>query len=332
MLDIDGFGPGKAGCHLGHGGAHTLARQGMPHENDQARIILPGNAPAAVDNLADGEFQHVTHLRSGGGYGSHGQHGAPAVVARSRPGAREASGACCHGYGDGSVLAGRKHVHIVIMGCGRVGSSIAHTLEDQGHSVAVIDQDPEAFRKLRSGFKGLKVTGVGFDRDVLTEAGIERADAFAAVSSGDNSNVIAARVARESFGVQRVVARIYDPRRASVYQRLGIPTVATVAWTADQMLRKLIPEGAESLWRDPTGAVALAEVAYGDDWLGEKVCDLEQAAHTRVAFISRLGEAVIPGPGLVLQEGDVVHVIAEEAELSKIAGVFASREPGRAGR
>jgi trk system potassium uptake protein TrkA len=222
-------------------------------------------------------------------------------------------------------------VHIVIMGCGRVGSSIAHSLEDQGHSVAVIDQDPEAFRKLRSGFKGTKVTGVGFDRDVLTEAGIERADAFAAVSSGDNSNVIAARVARESFGVQRVVARIYDPRRASVYQRLGIPTVATVAWTADQMLRKLIPEGAESLWRDPTGAVVLAEVAYGDDWLGEKVYDLEQAAHTRVAFISRLGEAVIPGPGLVLQEGDVVHVIAEEAELSKIAGVFASREPGRAG-
>ena len=135
-------------------------------------------------------------------------------------------------------------MHIVIMGCGRVGSSVAHTLEDRGHSVAVIDQEPEAFRKLRSGFKGIKVTGVGFDRDVLTEAGIERAGAFAAVSSGDNSNVIAARVARESFGVQRVVARIYDPRRASVYQRLGIPTVATVAWTADQMLRRLIPEGA----------------------------------------------------------------------------------------
>jgi trk system potassium uptake protein TrkA len=152
------------------------------------------------------------------------------------------------------------------------------------------------------------------------------------VSSGDNSNVIAARVARESFGVQRVVARIYDPRRASVYQRLGIPTVATVAWTADQMLRRLIPEGAESLWRDPTGAVVLAEVAYSEDWLGEKVHDVEQAAHTRVAFITRLGEAVIPGPGLVLQEGDVVHVIAASEEISKIAGVFANREPGRAGR
>ena len=222
-------------------------------------------------------------------------------------------------------------MHIVIMGCGRVGSSIAHTLEDKGHSVAIIDQDPEAFRKLRSGFKGIKVTGIGFDRDVLTEAGIQRADAFAAVSSGDNSNVIAARVARESFGVQRVVARIYDPRRASVYQRLGIPTVATVAWTADQMLRRLIPEGAASLWRDPTGAVVLAEIAYSDDWLGQKVFDLEQAASTRVAFISRLGEAVVPGPALVLQEGDVVHVIAADTDLPEITRVFAAGEPGKGG-
>lgn len=222
-------------------------------------------------------------------------------------------------------------MHIVIMGCGRVGSRIAHTLEDQGHSVAIIDQEPEAFRKLRSGFKGIKVTGVGFDRDVLTEAGIERAGAFAAVSSGDNSNVIAARVARESFGVQRVVARIYDPRRASVYQRLGIPTVATVAWTADQMLRRLLPEGAKSLWRDPTGAVVLAEVAYSDAWLGQKVGDLELAAQTRIAYISRLGEAVVPGPTLVLQEGDVVHVIAEEGEISRVATVMATREPGKGG-
>jgi trk system potassium uptake protein TrkA len=188
-------------------------------------------------------------------------------------------------------------VHIVIMGCGRVGSTIAHILEDQGHSVAVIDQDAEAFRKLRSGFKGSKITGIGFDRDVLIEAGIERADAFAAVSSGDNSNVIAARVARESFGVQHVVARIYDPRRAEVYQRLGIPTVATVRWTADQMLRRLLPEGSEPLWRDPTGAVVLAEVACSDAWLGEKVQSLEESARTRIAFIARLGEAMLPGPG-----------------------------------
>jgi trk system potassium uptake protein len=223
-------------------------------------------------------------------------------------------------------------MHIVIMGCGRVGSTLAHILEDHGHSVAVIDLDPEAFRKLRPGYRGSKIAGVGFDRDVLIEAGIERADAFAAVSSGDNSNVIAARVARESFGVQRVAARIYDPRRAEVYQRLGIPTVATVRWTADQMLRRLLPEGVATLWRDPTGTVVLAEVTPCDDWLGEKVSLLESAADTRIAFISRLGEAFLPGPATVLQQGDVLHVIAKEEELKQIELIFSRPvAPGKGG-
>jgi trk system potassium uptake protein TrkA len=217
-------------------------------------------------------------------------------------------------------------VHVVIMGCGRVGSTLAHILEDKGHSVAVIDQDPEAFRRLGSHFKGRKVTGIGFDQDVLIEAGIEEAGAFAAVSSGDNSNVISARVARESFGVERVAARIYDPRRAEVYQRLGIPTVATVRWTADQMLRRLLPEGVESLWRDPTGAVVLAEVAYDPAWVGEKVQAVEDAVRARVAFITRLGEAMVPGPGTVLQEGDVLHVVARETDMARIEGALASRQ------
>jgi trk system potassium uptake protein TrkA len=216
-------------------------------------------------------------------------------------------------------------VHIVIMGCGRVGSTLAHILEDKGHSVAVIDQMPEAFRRLGSGFKGRKITGIGFDQDVLIEAGIEEAGAFAAVSSGDNSNVIAARVARESFGVERVAARIYDPRRAEVYQRLGIPTVATVRWTADQMLRRLLPEGVEALWRDPTGAVVLAEVAYDPAWVGEKVQTIEDSARIRVSFILRLGEAMTPAPGTVLQEGDVLHVVAAESDLARIEGALAAR-------
>ena len=205
------------------------------------------------------------------------------------------------------VLDGRLTVHIVIMGCGRVGSTLAHILEDQGHTVAIIDQDSEAFRRLRSGFKGRRITGIGFDRDVLMEAGIEEAAAFAAVSNGDNSNIIAARVARETFGVRNVAARIYDPRRAEVYQRLGIPTVATVRWTADQMLRRLLPDGAEPLWRDPSGKVVLAEVAFSSSWIGEKASALEDAAHTRIAFISRLGEAMTCPPGFVTLASSGIH-------------------------
>src|SRR5262245_31991400 len=151
------------------------------------------------------------------------------------------------------------------MGCGRVGSTVAQSLEARGHTVAVIDVNPDAFRRLGADFVGLTVTGMGFDREVLIEAGIERADAFAAVSSGDNSNIISARLARETFGVERVVARIYDQKRAEVYERLGIPTVATVRWTADRMVHHLLPEGSIELWRDPTSTVSIIEVPLHGD-------------------------------------------------------------------
>lgn len=213
-------------------------------------------------------------------------------------------------------------MHIVIMGCGRVGSTLAHILEDSGHSVAIIDRDPQAFRRLRAGFRGRRVTGIGFDRDVLEEAGIESAAAYVAVSSGDNSNIISARVARETFGVDNVVARIYDSRRAEVYQRLGIPTVATVRWTADQILRRVLPEGAEPLWRDPTGVVTLAEVAYHTRWIGTRTSTLEEAAGARVAFVNRMGEAVLPKHETVLQEGDILHVIAADNDMERINKVL----------
>src|SRR3954447_25445326 len=203
---------------------------------------------------------------------------------------------------------GRTTVHIVIMGCGRVGSTLAHILEDKGHTVAIIDQSPEAFRRLRGGFKGRRITGFGFDRDVLVEAGIEQASAFVAVSSGDNSNIISARVARETFGVENVVARIYDPRRAEVYQRLGIPTVATVRWTADQMVRRLLPVGGAPEYRDASRTLLLPQVRVHLGWVGRRMSAIEAAAKCRVAYITRLGEGVVPGPNTVYQEGDLVHV------------------------
>jgi trk system potassium uptake protein TrkA len=203
-------------------------------------------------------------------------------------------------------------VHVVIMGCGRVGSTLARDLEERNHTVSVIDSEPDSFRRLGPAFNGDKVTGYGFDQEVLEKAGIRRADAFAAVSSGDNSNIIAARVARETFGIDKVVARIYDPGRAEVYQRLGITTVATVKWTADQVLRRLLPVGAEPDFRDPSGTVRVDQVPAPVSWVGRGTVAFEAATRSRIAWIDRLGEGMLPASDSVVQEGDLLHLVMRE--------------------
>jgi trk system potassium uptake protein len=203
-------------------------------------------------------------------------------------------------------------VHVVIMGCGRVGSTLARSLEQRNHTVSVIDSEPDAFRRLGPDFNGDKVTGFGFDQAVLEKAGIRRAEAFAAVSSGDNSNIIAARVARETFGIEQVVARIYDPGRAEVYQRLGITTVATVKWTADQVLRRLLPAGAEPDFRDPSGTIRLDHVPVPEVWIGQSTLHFQDQTNSRIAWIDRLGEGMLPTPETIIQEGDLVHLVMRE--------------------
>lgn len=212
-------------------------------------------------------------------------------------------------------------MHVVIMGCGRLGSTLAGNLESRGHSVAVIDQNADAFRRLGSEFGGITVTGVGFDRDVLRAAGIERADAFAAVSSGDNSNIISARLARETFGVERVVARIYDQKRAEVYERLGIPTVATVRWTADRMVRHLVPEGSAELWRDPTSTVAIVEVPLHEGWISQPLRALEDASGARAAYLMRFGIGTLPTASTVLQDGDQVYMLVTDDMVAPVSTV-----------
>ncbi|MEP7332515.1 MAG: TrkA family potassium uptake protein [Terracoccus sp.] len=209
-------------------------------------------------------------------------------------------------------------MHFVIMGCGRVGSALARTLGRSGHDVAVIDVNAAAFRRLGTEFEGQTVTGIGFDRDTLVAAGIKGAYAFAAVSSGDNSNILAARVARETFGVEHVAARIYDPRRAMVYQRLGIPTVATVKWTADQMIQRLLPQGAMPELTDPSGRIVIAEVPIDPAWIGRALTDLEQQTGSRVAYVTRLGEGTLPKPDMVVQQGDLMHLALRREELARV--------------
>lgn len=222
-------------------------------------------------------------------------------------------------------------MHVVVVGCGRVGSELAGLLTEAGHTVAVIDKEPEAFHRLPASFTGRTIVGIGFDRDRLREAGIEEADALAAVTSGDNSNIVVARVARETFGVQRVVARIYDPRRAAIYERLGIPTVATVQWTTDRVLRRVLPDQPAIDWTDASAGVHLVERALPASWAGQPVLELDEPGRFRIAAVTRLGEARVPGPDTVGQEGDVLHVALASGALSELDARMADEGPAEGG-
>lgn len=206
-------------------------------------------------------------------------------------------------------------MHVVIVGCGRVGSGLAVRLSGEGHSVVVLDRRAEAFNKLPDDFPGRRVVGVGFDRDRLIAAGIKEADALAAVTSGDNSNILIARVAREAFGLERVVARIYDPKRADIYERLGIPTVATVQWTTDRVIRRLLPEAGEPAWVDPTAAVSLIERGVPAHWAGKPLAALEKDCGGRVVSLARLGVSSLADPTQSLQDGDVIWVAVRTEEI-----------------
>lgn len=217
-------------------------------------------------------------------------------------------------------------VHVIVVGCGRVGSRLALELVGDGHSVAVIDKSEAAFRRLPPGWGGESLVGAGFDRDRLELAGAHRAHALAAVTSGDNSNILCARIARENYEIPNVVARIYDPRRAEIYQRLGLPTVATVTWTTDQVMRKLFPERNVSEWSDPTGRICLVERVLPVSWCGKRLSAIETATGARVVAVTRAGVPSL-GPGdLVGQEGDLLHIALTFAARTRLDEVLGAAE------
>ena len=210
-------------------------------------------------------------------------------------------------------------MHVIVVGCGRVGSELAGALEKAGNTVAIIDKNAGAFRRLPASFAGKRVVGFGFDREDLKAAGIDHADAVAAVTSGDNSNILTARIARENFGIDRVVARIYDPRRALIYQRLGIPTVATVSWTTDQVLRRLVPAEQQAHdWIDPSAKVCLVEYTIPKSWCGKKLGELNEPGTFWLTAVTRFGEAQVVDSGAIGQEGDVLYFVADVNALDAL--------------
>ena len=210
-------------------------------------------------------------------------------------------------------------MHTIIAGCGRVGSSLATNLERLGHSVAIVDKNAKAFDRLKGDFAGKQIVGFVFDREVLEEAGIQEAQAFASVTNGDNSNIVSARVAKEHYRVPQVVARIYDPRRAQIYQRLGIQTVATVRWTTDQILRSLLPEDVPVEYTVDNGEVVITAVPAPAEVVGKHALDFDLQGRRRVVAVSRFGVPRIPDKDLTIQDGDIVHISVVRGDAADLA-------------
>lgn len=214
-------------------------------------------------------------------------------------------------------------MHVVVIGCGRVGSGLAVELTNAGHSVAVIDKVPRSFRRLPPDWPGQCVVGYGFDRDHLDEAGAKKAGALAAVTSGDNSNILCARIARETYEIPSVVARIYDPRRAEIFQRLGIPTVPTVAWTIDHVLRRMLPERCVTLWSNSTGRIHLVEQPLPKEWAGRRLpAEVLHGDGVRAVAVTRTGVPTLDVEDLIAQEGDVLSLIVTYDIEDKLEALF----------
>lgn len=204
------------------------------------------------------------------------------------------------------------------MGCGRVGILLTQELSKAGHDVTVIDKNPHAFERLPPGFDAKEIVGIGFDREVLEEAGIKEADAFLAVSSGDNSNIVSARVAREYYHVPRVIARIYDPLRADIYERLNIPTVSTTKWGVKQIMLMLIHERAEVKEALAAGDLLRMRVEVPDHLVGKKVADMNVEGKVLVAGVDRGGKGFIPVASSTFQHGDFVALIVQKDAAEKL--------------
>ena len=214
-------------------------------------------------------------------------------------------------------------MHVVIGGYGRVGRYLAHELEAQGHTVAVIDRNPDVFEEFE-GINGLRLTGEVFDRDTLVKAGIQRADGFAAVTSGDNSNIVAARVARERFDVPLVVARIFDPKRAMIYERFGIPTVSSVQWSSSRLLAMLLDPKVRSDYAFGQGEVVLVELEVPQQLDGRRVLDVELPRVLSVVAVERNGAALLLSDTDTLKAGDQLFMAIDREsapELRKLLGL-----------
>lgn len=208
-------------------------------------------------------------------------------------------------------------MHVIIAGCGRVGAQAAAALSRDGHSVVVIDRDPKAFRRLPKTFGGTTLPGLVYDKNTLEEAGIEQADAFVAVTNGDNSNIVSARIAKEIYRVPIVVSRIYDPARAEIYRRFGVTTFATAVWGANKVLELVTSRDLSREYTFGNDEVQMVVVWVPGHMIGKPVTDLNIPGEIQVAVIMRKGKPIIPISGTRFEERDQLHVVVHQSSVDR---------------
>ena len=211
---------------------------------------------------------------------------------------------------------------IVIIGCGRVGAGLAQSLSLQGHSVTVVDPEPSAFERLGPAFKGEKVVGLAFDRATLLHAGVERADGLAAVTSSDEANVVTARVARQMFHVPRVVAQLYDPRKAEIYRRLGLQTIAPTTWGISRIAELLCYSGLDAITSLGSGDVDIVDAEAPPALHGRSVNEVTVLGEIQVAAITRRGRTFLPALGTLFEESDLVHFVVSSASSDRLREIL----------
>jgi trk system potassium uptake protein TrkA len=207
---------------------------------------------------------------------------------------------------------------VIVMGCGRIGSQVSQLLSDQGHEVTVIDHDSNSDGRLGPSFKGSIIKGLGFDRNILMQAGIENVEAFVAASQSDNANIVAARIARNIFHVPRVVARLYDPRRAEIYQRLGLTTISSTNWGAERIFQVLTHSNIDVWNTFGSGEVALVHVEVPPQISGRNVMHMNVPGEVMVVSITRNDHAFIPVTGTEFHEGDLVHLVVLSSAMDRL--------------
>ena len=208
---------------------------------------------------------------------------------------------------------------VIVMGCGRVGSQVSNLLAAKGHNVTVIDhRDADAGARLGPDFKGRIIHGLGFDRESLEQAGISQADAFIAASSSDNANIVAARIARNLFRVPRVVARMYDPRRAEIYQRLGLSTISGTQLGVRQIYDMVTHTDLDVIQKFGRGEVAVLTLEVDYHLAGRTLRDLSIAGEVVVFSITRNDHAFIPTNGTEFQEGDILHLAVLSTSMTRL--------------